>query len=210
MYQVSQCVIVTQVRPLRFRTMYDLHLTIINFINRDIPIYNGDMNFHRYYEPNQIVFVTQVVHNRIPVFKNPQNLNLFIETLRNVKEFHPFNMLAYVILSDHFHILIKPLGNSNFSQIMHSVKYNFTNSYKQNLHIQGKFKLWQKRFWDHIIRDEKDLANHIHYIHYNPIKHGYVDDMSAWNYSSFKEWQKRGAYPESYTWHEPSDVNWGE
>jgi putative transposase len=168
------------------------------------------MNFHRYYEPNQIVFITQVVHNRMPAFKNPQHLDLLIETLRNVKELHPFDMLAYVFLSDHFHILIKPTGKTNFSQIMHSLKYNFTNSYKQILHIEGRLKFWQKRFWDHIIRDEKDLANHIHYIHYNPIKHGYVDDMSVWKYSSFKEWQQRGAYPENYSWQEPTDVKWGE
>jgi len=168
------------------------------------------MNFHRYYEPNQIVFITQVVNNRTPVFKNPHHLDLLIETLRNVKESHPFDMLAYVFLPDHFHLLIKPTGESNFSQIMHSLKYNFTSSYKKMIKFDRNLKFWQKRFWDHIIRNEKDLENHLHYIHYNPIKHGYADEMGKWKYSSFQEWQKRGAYPEDYTWQEPTNIKWGE
>ena len=84
------------------------------------------MNFRRYYTPNAIIFITQVVQNRIPIFANETHLNLLRSTLHRVKALHPFSMLGYVFLSDHLHLLIKPTGNSNFSQIMHSLKPNFT------------------------------------------------------------------------------------
>jgi putative transposase len=71
-------------------------------------------------------------------------------------------------------------------------------------------KFWQKRFWDHVIRDEKDLENHIHYIHFNPIKHGYVSDPAQWQFSSFYEWQKRGAYQDHTEWVAPEGNRWGE
>ena len=84
------------------------------------------MNFHRYYIPGTAVFITQVVQNRQPVFRDPQMVELLRSILRTVKELHPFKVLAYVFLPEHFHILIQPTGESNFSQIMHSLKPNFT------------------------------------------------------------------------------------
>lgn len=71
-------------------------------------------------------------------------------------------------------------------------------------------KLWQKRFWDHVIRDDRDFENHLHYIHYNPVKHGYVKDPRDWKDSSYIEWEKRGLYQPAFNWDEPKDMNWGE
>ncbi|HCU56786.1 MAG TPA: transposase [Anaerolineaceae bacterium] len=152
------------------------------------------MNFHRYYQPGQIVFITQVVESRSPSFADPSIVSILRMTWRNVRELHPFNLLAYVILPDHFHFLIKPNSDTGFSQIMHSIKMNFTIAYKKQMNISGSYTFWQKRFWDHVIRNETDLENHIHYIHFNPVKHGYVTDSQHWENSSFHEWVKRGAY----------------
>jgi putative transposase len=168
------------------------------------------MNFHRYYIPGAAVFITQVVQDRRPVFRSPQMVELLRSTLRTVKELHPFTMLAYVFLPDHFHILIQPTGESNFSQIMHSLKPNFTKAYKGFTGRTESLKFWQKRFWDHIIRDERDLENHLHYIHYNPVKHGLVADPRDWPDSSYREWEKRGLYPEVLIWDEPKNSLWGE
>jgi putative transposase len=136
------------------------------------------MNIRRYYFPGQIVFITQVVKDRNPIFNDPKMVVLLKETLLNVKQLHSFSMLAYVYLPDHFHLLIRPTGESNFSQIMHSIKTNFTRHFKLITNHTGSISIWQKRFWDHVIRDEKDLENHIHYIHCNPVKHAYVEDLS--------------------------------
>ena len=170
------------------------------------------MNFKRYYIPGAAVFITQVVEARKPVFANPEVLDLLKQTLRNVKTLHPFTMLAYVFLPDHFHLILQQTGDSNFSQIMHSLKPNFTKTYKTLLSIPSKnnMKFWQGRFWDHVIRDETDLENHLHYIHYNPVKHGYVADPAEWPDSSYREWVERGLYPQGTTWDEPEKYEWGE
>ena len=68
-------------------------------------------------------------------------------------------MLAYVFLPDHFHMLVKPLGEATFSQIMQSLKPNFTKAYKEAQGISGHLKLWQRRFWDHVIRDEAPISS---------------------------------------------------
>lgn len=112
-------------------------------------------------------------------------------------------MIAFVFLPDHFHLLIKPTGASNFSKIMQALKGNFTKEYKDLVGVTGSMKFWQKRFADHIIRDEDDLAHHIHYIHYNPVKHGLVSRPEDWPDSSFLEWKHRGFYPERWGWSLP-------
>ena len=170
------------------------------------------MNFRRYYIPGSAVFITQVIQQRDPVFRDPKNLNLLRQILCNVNELHPFVLLGYVFLFDHFHFIIQPTGKSNFSDIMRSLKMNFTREYKKVLELQNSesLKFWQKRFWDHVIRDDKDLETHVHYIHYNPVKHGYVSDPRAWKDSSYIEWEERGLYPRDFNWDEPKNIDWGE
>jgi putative transposase len=170
------------------------------------------MNFRRYYIPGSAVFITQVVQDREPVFKDSKYILLLREILNNVQQLHPFTILAYVFLYDHFHMLIQPTGQSNFSQIMHSLKPNFTKAYKSMLGLSSSqsMKFWQKRFWDHVIRDDRDLENHLHYIHLNPVKHGYASDPRGWPDSSYIEWEKRGLYPPAFSWDEPNDIDWGE
>jgi REP-associated tyrosine transposase len=171
------------------------------------------MDFRRYYIPNAIVFITQVVQDREPVFQNDAHLELLRSTLRMVKDLHPFSMLAYVFLPDHFHLLLKPTGQSNFSQIMHSLKPNFTKAYKQVVGVAGSMKFWQKRFWDHVIRDVSDFQRHLDYIHYNPVKHGWTARPEDWPHSSLIQWKNKGAYPEQWGWSLPETIagfDWGE
>lgn len=164
------------------------------------------MNIRRYYVPNAIVFITQVVHQREPVFANITYLNLLRTKLHAVKLLHPFTMLAYVFLADHFHLLIKPTGDSNISKIMQSIKVNFVYDYKQVLGIQGTMKFWQKRFWDHLIRDEEDFERHLDYIHYNPVKHGYASRPEDWPHSSFLYWKGKDVYPDHWGWSLPDTL----
>lgn len=184
------------------RRRRDLHL----------PLYNSFVNIRRYYIPGSAVFITQVVQGREPAFRDPGNIELLKEILRNVKEIHPFVMLGYIFLFEHFHLIIQPSGQSNFSDIVHSLKMNFTREYKKRLGLPSSqsIKFWQKRFWDHVIRDDRDFGNHLHYIHFNPVKHGYVKDPREWQQSSYIEWEKRGLYPPAFEWNEPTDINWGE
>ena len=115
-------------------------------------------------------------------------------------------MLAYVFLPDHFHLLLKPTDKSNFSDIMHSLKPNFTKAYKQAVGVAGSMRFWQKRFWDHVIRDEQDSQRHLDYVHYNPVKHGLVARPEDWSHSSFAHWKSQGAYLDEWGWMLPETI----
>jgi len=152
-------------------------------------------NFRRYYIPNSIVFITGVTRDRIPYLKAEGDLELFWETMRLVRDIHPFRLLAYVILPDHFHWLMRVDDESgNFSTVLHSIKRNCTLNFKKAHNITVSFSLWQPRFWDHVIRNERDLNNHFDYIHWNPVKHGYVQRPIDWAYSTYAHWLERGYY----------------
>jgi len=164
------------------------------------------MNIRRFYIPDSIVFITQVVNGRQPVFSNDRFVNLLRDNLHETKKHHPFQMRAYVFLPDHFHLLIRPVGSTTFSQIMHSFKPNFTKAYKRVKKMEGSLQFWQKRFWDHVIRDEDDFKQHFDYIHYNPVKHRLVFRPEDWPHSSYHYWQTRGYYPAEWGALEPAGL----
>ncbi|RMH37516.1 MAG: transposase [Gammaproteobacteria bacterium] len=166
---------------------------------------SGIMNFRRYYVPNSIVFITQVVAGREPVFADPEMVQLLREILNEAKRRYPFTTLGYVFLPEHFHLLIRPEAGVNHSQIMHSIKPNFTKAYRKQRSIPVGLRFWQPRYWDHVIRDAEDFERHLHYIHYNPVKHGLVNRPEDYAFSSYSHWQARGAYPDRWGW-EPPDA----
>jgi putative transposase len=170
------------------------------------------MNFRRYYIPGSAVFITQVVQDRKPVFQGRKYVALLRDIIQKASELHPFLMLGYVFLPDHFHLILQPTGESTFSSIMHSIKPHFTREYKKHLGLSSSapLKFWQKRFWDHVIRDDRDLENHLHYMHFNPVKLGLVSYPREWVDSSYIEWEERGLYPPNFQWEEPRKIEWGE
>ena len=115
-------------------------------------------DYRRYYVPNDIVFITAVTKDRCTYLKLDDDIATFFDTLRQVQQIHPFNLLAYVILPDHFHWLMTA-GNTigDFSIILKSVKWNYTRNYKNAQNISTSLSLWQRGFWDHIIQNEQDL-----------------------------------------------------
>ena len=157
-------------------------------------------NYHRYYIPNAIIFITCVTKDRYPYLKSTEDVGLLIDTIENANKINSFDLLAYVVLPDHFHWLMTVEGESgDFSRIMHSIKRNFTWNYKEMHKVNTSLKIWQRGFWDHVIRDETDLERHLDYIHWNPIKHGYENQPEKWPFSTYKEWVSEGFY----------DLGWG-
>ena len=166
------------------------------------------MPFRRQYAPGAAVFITQVIAYRIPIFRDDELVDLLRAVLHEAQARYPFRMLAYVFLPDHFHLLIRPRPDITHSQIMHSVKPNFTKLYKQRISFTGVgMRFWQARYYDHVIRDEEDFAHHLDYIHYNPVRHGYVSRPELWRHSSFGHWQQRGYYPERWGWSLPDSLH---
>jgi len=81
---------------------------------------------------------------------------------------------------------------------MHSLKPSFTKAHKREVGIEGSSTFWQRRFWDHIIRDEADFERRLDYIHYNPMQHGLVKEPEAWVHSSLERWKLKGAHPDGW------------
>jgi putative transposase len=129
--------------------------------------------------------------------------------LARVKEINPFELLGYVVLPDHFHWLMRVgVPSGNFSKVMHSIKRNFTRNYKHLHGIETAISIWQRGFWDHVIRDERDLEIHLDYIHWNPIKHGYVNKPEDWSYSTYRDWMSNGFYELDWGWNtEPDNIS---
>ncbi len=92
----------------------------------------------------------------------------------------PIILLGYVILPDHMHVLID-INNCNISNVMHRFKASYCALYMRKNKTR---KVWQNRFWDHIIRDQNDLNRHLDYMHYNPVKYQLENNPWHWRYSS--------------------------
>lgn len=166
-------------------------------------------NYRRYYLPNAVIFITCVTEDRRPFLKAREHVELFFSTVSKVKEINPFGILASVVLPDQFHWLMNVEDDSgDFSKIMHSLKRNFTWNYKKLHNVNTSLEIWQRGFWDHVIRDERDLEKHFDYIHRNPVKHRFVSKPEDWLYSTYKNWVEKGSYGFVWGWNEePENIH---
>jgi putative transposase len=121
----------------------------------------------------------------------------------------PFTIEAIVILPEHLHaIWTLPPGDSDFSGRWRRIKAHFTHrlvaaGVPVKRHRDGKYALWQRRFWEHTIRNEIDFERHVDYVHFNPVKHKLVRRAREWPYSSFHVYVRRGLKPADWA----GDVN---
>lgn len=126
-----------------------------------------------------------------------KNINLLRAAVREAKTNHPFTINAMVVLPDHIHaVWTLPESDDDYSKRWMLIKRRFSMSLPKTeminstrLHKRER-GIWQRRFWEHAIRDEKDFLNHINYIHQNPVKHGYVNNAEDWPYSSLQKFLK--------------------
>ncbi len=147
------------------------------------------MRYRRDYTQGGCYFFTVVTAQRRPILTQPASITLLRQAFRHVRQRHPFHVEAMVVLPDHLHcVWTLPTDCSDFSLRWQQIKRYFTR------HVDTPLPCWQNRFREHRIRDERDYANHLDYIHYNPVKHGYVTCPQAWPYSSFSKLVKQGVY----------------
>jgi putative transposase len=157
----------------------------------------------RYYSPGNIYFVTTVTHERKPILTTHDDL--LRDAMSKFKARLDHDMIAWVIMPDHAHFLIDP-KESNLSSIVQRMKMSFAKRYMLR---EGtpRAKVWQSRFWDHIIRDIDDMRRHLDYIHYNPVRHGYVKRPSDWGQSSFEDFLKSCYYEDDWGNTEPAGMS---
>ena len=133
----------------------------------------------------------------------------------------PFESIAWVLLPDHLHTIWRlPDADSDFSLRWALIKQRVTRICLERLEntnsTESRMKrregsIWQRRFWEHTIRDERDLRHHIDYIHYNPVKHGYAAKPADWPYSTFLRFVRSGVYPKDWASTDEGGIsNFGE
>jgi putative transposase len=166
-------------------------------------------NYRRIYVPGGTCFFTVVTECRACLFSDESARKLLRKAFVDCMRRWPFQIQALVLLPEHWHtIWTLPEGDTGFSKRLAVIKKEFTKSWlglggleqpRSGSRARNRRRgVWQRRFWDHLIRDEEDFARHFDYIHYNPVKHGHVRYPVDWPYSTFHSWVKRGEYPREW------------
>ena len=162
------------------------------------------VNYRRSFVPGGTFFFTVTLRNRKSCLL-VEKINLLKEAVQRVKDQHAFQIKAYVILPEHLHMIWElPQEDSNYSERWKKIKVQFSKSvHKSGVELpktkHNEYCFWQRRFWEHTIQNMSDFENHVNYIHYNPIKHGLVNDLREWPYSSFHHYVQRGWLCENWT-----------
>jgi len=162
--------------------------------------------YRRIFVDGYSYFITVVTHQRNPILID--NIELLRESFKHSKKKYDYKIDAVVILPEHFHIIITPKYAKDYSYIIKDTKQYFSKNcdekyykylYQSNSRNSKGYKpIWQKRFYEHTIRDEKDYKTRLDYIHFNPLKHGYVKEVNSWEYSSFQKFVKKGIYDSNW------------
>ncbi|MBI5454568.1 MAG: transposase [Deltaproteobacteria bacterium] len=152
----------------------------------------------------RVYFFTVVTYMRQPVLCLDDSISALAETTLEVQQDRPFEIKAWVILPDHLHAIWElPEGDADYSARWSLIKKGFTKRFKGRQETaalsRSRIKrreagVWQRRFWEHQVRDEPDFRSHVEYIHYNPVKHGLVRSPGEWKHSSFRRFVDEGLY----------------
>ena len=131
-----------------------------------------------------------------------REIDLLRQNVHDIRRKYPFWIDAWVVLPDHLHaVLTLPAGDSDFSLRWRLIKSGFSRALPKTERISavreaaGERGIWQRHYWEHLIRDEVDFQRHVDYVHANPLKHGYVSRVIDWPYSTFHRAVAAGIYP---------------
>ncbi len=156
------------------------------------------MKYRRCYAPGHSYFFTVNLFNRQGALLT-EHIDHLRAAIKLVKERHPFSIDAIVVLPDHLHtIWTLPTNDSRYPIRWKLIKSHFSrqistmdeSSTQSRINKQER-AIWQRRYWEHLIRDEADFDTHLQYIHNNPIKHGYVSEATDWPYSSIHRYHRK-------------------
>ena len=111
----------------------------------------------------------------------------------------PFDMIAAVVLPDHLHCVWQlPIGDADNASRWSAIKAAFSRSLptgewrSARRAAKGERGIWQRRYWEHLVRDDRDLVTHVDYVHFNPVKHRHVARVEDWPYSTFHRYVREG------------------
>jgi putative transposase len=166
------------------------------------------MRYRRVSVPGASYFFTVVTHERRHIFAEAQAVRLLYAAIGRVREKRPFAIEAQVILPDHLHaIWTLPDDDCDYPTRWRQIKEAFTRGYASSRPLpardeaqraRGEQTVWQRRYWEHLIRNDDDFSAHVEYIHFNPVRHGYVTAPRDWPHSTFLDWVARGLYDRAW------------
>jgi len=154
-------------------------------------------------------FFTVVAERRRAILTQPDIRAALRDAIVAVRQNHPFTILGWVLLPDHLHAIWQlPPGDADFSTRWSQIKRRVTHAcgatYADPALLTARRiakrhgTIWQHRFWEHLIRDQRDFRRHMDYLHFNPVKHGLVERVVDWPYSSFHRLVREGAYARNW------------
>ncbi len=158
-------------------------------------------DYRRNRVPGGTYFFTVNLHDRSrPLLV--ERIDLLRTAVHRVRELRPFHIDAWVVLPEHMHTLwTLPEGDADYRHRWHSIKMLFSKGIETgeprspSRQIRGERGIWQRRYWEHTIRNDHDYAAHMDYIHFNPVKHGLVANVADWPFSTFHRSVALGLYP---------------
>jgi putative transposase len=161
-------------------------------------------DYRRNRVPGATYFFTVNLENRQSHILT-DHIGILRDAVRHIKSRAPFHIDAWVVMPDHLHCLwTLPAGDADYAARWQGIKMAFSrkipagewrSASRQRKRERG---IWQRRFWEHTIRDDRDYAAHMDYIHFNPVKHGFVSKVADWPYSSFHNAVSKGFYPRDW------------
>ncbi len=160
----------------------------------------GMVDYRRYRVPGGTFFFTHTLADRTATTL-VDHVDELRSAIHSVRERHPFSLLAIVVLPDHLHAVMRlPAGDDRYSMRWRLIKRDFTVRLRRKgvafpSRGHGECSPWARRFWESTLRDTQSLARRIDYVHFNPVKHGYVTHVAAWPHSSFHAFVTRGVLP---------------
>jgi putative transposase len=172
-------------------------------------------NYRRAWVPGGTYFFTinllQRNHNDLLI----RNIDLLRNVIQRVRRSHPFVIHGWVVLPDHMHCVISlPGGDANFEVRLRLIKSLFSKEIPKTEWLsdtrfkRGERGIWQRRYWEHLIRDEKDFSAHMDYVHINPLKHGLVRKVIDWPYSTFHRLVEEGIYSSDWAGSGNEELNY--
>jgi putative transposase len=179
-------------------------------------------NYRRADTSGATYFFTVVTYRRQNILFHDDIRAALRQAIHKTREQHPFSIDAWVLLPDHLHaIWTLPANDADFSKRWSLIKrhvsqacpqFNREDWLNESQIKRQESTLWQRRFWEHQIRDERDFQTHMDYIHHNPVKHGLVQQAIDWPYSTLHRYIAQGVYPADWAseMQDNADTKFGE
>jgi putative transposase len=162
-------------------------------------------DYRRAWHPGGTYFFTVNLLERHNNDLLTRHIDLLRAVVKSVRQRHPFVIHSWVVLPEHLHCVIElPLNDADFAIRWRLIKMGFSKALPRTEKLsavrirRGERGIWQRRYWEHLIRDERDYQAHMDYVHINPLKHGLVTNVADWPYSTFHRLVTAGIYPANW------------